>query len=703
MSRRSLKALLSAALVVAIMLPFGLWAELPPLQGNPPPGGGGGGGGSPTGSAGGSLGGSYPNPLVLDVTYVTTGVLKVANGGTGVPSLTAHGLLLGEGTSNVSGISPVASGSLVASAGTSSDPVMLSLGLVLDQLGPVAGGFLQRTSTANTWATHALVASDLPNHASRHNAGGADAMAIDASAATGSLRTLGTSSTQACAGNDSRLTNARTPSTHASTHTHGGSDAVGSSTPSANAIPYADSSGKLTAWVATMTGDSGSGGAVGLVPAPAAGTAAAGDFLRADGTWAIPAAATSTVPLPGATKTLGNAVLSSTNACLANCFDGTNVWIAGSVGIVNFYNATTRTGGTYSAGSGLFSDACFDGTFVWIVDFSNARLLKFNAATRAFIAYVAVSTAQGCCFDGTRIWVSQTAGTIVPVNPSTNSVGSTITVGTDPYGMCFDGTYLWVCNSTAGTVSQVNVSTLTVANTVTASASAARCCFDGTSVWVVCGASLVQITASTHTVAATISSGANSSIFYDGTHLWLTGNGGVLVQVDPISVSVLGSITLNSSTNTQGICSDGTFLWVNDYSGEKVVVYNPAQSQSVRVFKGLPSALSGATTMTSFTSSAFDSDYFVSGQVNVAGASAISTSLSVTFTDVSGTSRTMILPVTSTSGNFTSSGAIATTGTFQSPKVQIRAKGSTTISVQTSSGTFTSVSYTCSAIVERAQ
>lgn len=39
----------------------------------------------------------------------------------------------------------------------------------------------------------------------------------------------------------------------------------------------------------TLTGDGGSGGAVGLVPAPAAGDAAAKKFLRADATWSAPA------------------------------------------------------------------------------------------------------------------------------------------------------------------------------------------------------------------------------------------------------------------------------------------------------------------------------------------------------------------------------------------------------------------------------
>lgn len=37
-----------------------------------------------------------------------------------------------------------------------------------------------------------------------------------------------------------------------------------------------------------MVGDSGSGGTRGLVPAPASGDAAAGKFLKADGTWAVP-------------------------------------------------------------------------------------------------------------------------------------------------------------------------------------------------------------------------------------------------------------------------------------------------------------------------------------------------------------------------------------------------------------------------------
>src|SRR4051812_47772892 len=48
----------------------------------------------------------------------------------------------------------------------------------------------------------------------------------DGLAATPSMRTLGTGAQQATAGNDSRLSDARTPTAHATTHQPGGTDAM---------------------------------------------------------------------------------------------------------------------------------------------------------------------------------------------------------------------------------------------------------------------------------------------------------------------------------------------------------------------------------------------------------------------------------------------------------------------------------------------
>jgi hypothetical protein len=74
------------------------------------------------------------------------GVLAVANGGTGATSLTAHGVLVGEGTSAVAQVTAGSTYSvLTANSGTSSDPVFGQVHLdqsaaVVNQLGPANGG-----------------------------------------------------------------------------------------------------------------------------------------------------------------------------------------------------------------------------------------------------------------------------------------------------------------------------------------------------------------------------------------------------------------------------------------------------------------------------------------------------------------------------------------------------------------------------------
>jgi hypothetical protein len=64
------------------------------------------------------------------------------------------------------------------------------------------------------------------SHATSHQPGGGDAMAVDAAAGTGSLRTIGTGALTAAAGNDARLSDARTPLAHAASHQNGGSDEI---------------------------------------------------------------------------------------------------------------------------------------------------------------------------------------------------------------------------------------------------------------------------------------------------------------------------------------------------------------------------------------------------------------------------------------------------------------------------------------------
>ena len=98
------------------------------------------------------------------------------------------------------------------------------------------------TITTGTWNATALT------QAKSHGSPDTD------SATTALHHTLGTGANQACAGNDSRLSDSRTPTAHAASHKNGGSDEIATATAAANAIPKAGAGGTLDiGWVPTGT------------------------------------------------------------------------------------------------------------------------------------------------------------------------------------------------------------------------------------------------------------------------------------------------------------------------------------------------------------------------------------------------------------------------------------------------------------------
>lgn len=123
------------------------------------------------------------------------------------------------GAETVAGIKTFSSAPVVPSPGAAGNPVRNDDGRLSNSRAPsgTAGGSLAGSYPNPTIAASAITGTEV-------------ASAIkDPIAATAGLRTLGTGSAQACAGNDSRLSDARTPTAHASTHASGGSDPIGPS------------------------------------------------------------------------------------------------------------------------------------------------------------------------------------------------------------------------------------------------------------------------------------------------------------------------------------------------------------------------------------------------------------------------------------------------------------------------------------------
>lgn len=158
--------------------------------------------------------------------------------------------------------------------------------------------------------------------------------------------------------------------------------------------------------------------------------------------------------------------------------------------------------------------------------------------------------------------------------------------------------------------------------------------------------------------------------------------------------------TLGGTVSMAGATSGSGTLRVNSIAGSAVITL-PAHTGNLQAgLKTRVTAQSAANaSICTYTVPAADASFHVSMNMNVSAATAISTTMTCTYTDEQNIARTLILPVTQLSGSFIALGAVTGTGAWETPILHIRCKGGSVITLLTAAGTFTGVTYTAEGLI----
>jgi hypothetical protein len=233
-----------------------------------------------------------------------------------------------------------------------------------------------------------------------------------------------------------------------------------------------DSVTTVTSKLNAVVGDSGSGGTKGLVPAPSSGDAAAGKFLKADGTWAT----ASSFPTPGGRLTLTSAtpVLSSdvtgATTLYYAIYNHNQIPLSGGSSFTTttfseLTNDTTASSTGKAGPAACTTEACYD-LFVWL-DSSTVRLTRGPNWTKAATFTVTIATPGVVTQNahGLRAgapWIPTTSGAL----PTGLTAGTTYYVGKNVTTNTFSvsttlanalaGTYVTTSGSQSGTHTGTN-------------------------------------------------------------------------------------------------------------------------------------------------------------------------------------------------------------------------------------------------------
>jgi DNA-binding beta-propeller fold protein YncE len=163
------------------------------------------------------------------------------------------------------------------------------------------------------------------------------------------------------------------------------------------------------------------------------------------------------------------------------------------------------------------------------------------------------------------------SGTLLRIDPSTNTVSARIDVRTrSPYNVWIGARSVWVAGDQAGEVVRIDPTANAVAAHIPTGDGAADMAFQGQTAWVINHRDrrLVRIEGPTNeaTLVALVPGDAPERLALARGHLWITGRGTDLVEVDPDTGAILRIVEIGAGGID--VVASGDTLWVPSRNSE---------------------------------------------------------------------------------------------------------------------------------------
>jgi hypothetical protein len=214
------------------------------------------------------------------------------------------------------------------------------------------------------------------------------------------------------------------------------------------------------------------------------------------------------------------------------------------------------------------SAAAFGFGSVWVTNLPDVSVQRVDPSTNRMVATIPVRGVESMAFGGGSAWTAGINGTLSRIDPSTNAVTGTSSVGYGTESLTYGSGSLWVLQlptsdvSDAGDLLRIDPATLRVTARITVHGYPHSVVAVGPSIWVLQDFDAIQrVDPATNGVAgASIQmQDRDTSMFAAGGSLWITSQEtGDLLKIDPVTGRIVRLIPLNG----EEVASGGNFAAV---------------------------------------------------------------------------------------------------------------------------------------------